>query len=39
MDKINENLELDLEVSWNEINQNECDDASFNNMGCWKEFD
>lgn len=27
------------EKSWQEINQASCEESSFNNIGCWKEFD
>ena len=38
MENIN-NLDTNVEISWQEINQAECEEASFNNIGCWKEFD
>ena len=27
------------EKSWQEINQAACEESSFNNIGCWHEFD
>lgn len=38
MEKTN-NVEINIEMSWQEINQAACEESSFNNIGCWKEFD
>lgn len=38
MDNINI-VEANVEVSWQEVNQAACEEESFNNIGCWKEFD
>lgn len=34
-----ENIEVKKDISWEEINQQECEYASLRNMCCWKEFD